>query len=249
MKAGIVAAVGMSVILAACGGGGDDRATAPSTPSPSAAGQYVGTVSGRQATVLVMDDGRFYTQYSAAGQPSLIAGVVAGTVSSSGGNLSNGIGTDYNLEGQGADSVTLSGTYAAKQSIKATVAYSNGANSDFSGNYDASYDTTPTQTAVIGTFRGNSATNIGASVAIDSVTLTADASGNISGNGTNCAFTGSIKPHAVGNVYDVNLNFGSGTGCAYPNTSASGVGVLSGNQIHAFVQTPSKAGVVFLGSK
>jgi hypothetical protein len=249
MKTGIISAMGMSVILAACGGGGGDGAPLPSTPSPSAAGQYVGTVNGRQATVLVMDDGRFYTQYSVAGQPNLIAGVVAGTVSSSSGNLSNGIGTDYNLEGQGANSVTLSGTYSAKQSIKAMVAYSNGAKSDFSGNYDVSYGTTPTQAAVTGTFRGNGATNIGAAVGIDNVTLTADASGNISGNGTNCSFTGSIKPHAAGNVYDINLNFGSGSGCAYPNTSASGVGVLSGNQIHAFVQTPSKASLLFLGSK
>jgi hypothetical protein len=83
----------------------------------------------------------------------------------------------------------------------------------------------------------------------NNVTLTADANGSISGSGTNCPFTGTIKPHATGNVYHVTLTFGASAGCAYPNTSASGVGVLSGNQIHAFLQTPSKAGVLFLGTK
>ncbi|SAL87393.1 hypothetical protein AWB74_08097 [Caballeronia arvi] len=250
-----VAISGVSVILAACGGGGDggggtsSNASAASSQSATAAGQYAGTVNGRQATVLVLDDGRFYTQYSVAGSPTLIAGVVAGTVTSSGGNLSNGSGTDYNLEGQGANQVTMSGTYSAKQLLKATVAYANGSRADFNGNYDSSYETAPTQTAVTGTFKGTSATNIGTRVGTDTVTLIADANGTVTGSGTNCSFTGSIKPHATGNVYDISLNFGSGSGCAYPNTSATGVGVMSSNQIHAFVQTPSKAGVIFLGTK
>jgi hypothetical protein len=253
MNTGIATAIaGISLMLAACGGGDSGSGSAAPTPSAAAAtGQYAGTVNGRQATVLVLDDGRFYTQYSVVGQPTLIAGVVAGTVSSSSGSLSNGTGIDYNLEGQGPNSVTLTGTYTVKQSMKATVAYSNGANSAFSGNYDTSYDTAPTQAAVMGTFSGKSATNMNilGGVATDSVTLTADAAGNIIGNSINCSFTGTIKPHVTGNVYDINLNFGSGTGCEYPNTSASGIGVLSGNQIHAFVQTPSKGDVLFIGSK
>jgi len=246
-----VAVMGCCVALSACGGGGGDNsnASAPAAPTPSAAGQYAGTVNGRQATVLILDDGRFYTQYSAVGSPTLISGVVAGTVTSSSGNLSNGAGTDYNLEGQGVTNVTLSGTYSAKESLKASVTYGNGAKSDFSGNYDSTYDTVPSQATVTATFKGTSATNIGTRVGTDSVTLTADSNGSITGNGTSCSFTGSIKPHATGYVYDISLNFGSGSGCAYPNTSATGVGVMSGNQIHAFVQTPSKAGIIFLGTK
>ncbi|MDR5785369.1 hypothetical protein P9281_02210 [Caballeronia sp. LP003] len=246
-----VAILGISAVLAACGGGGSSGSDAPaaSSQSATAAGQYAGTVNGRQATVLVLDDGRFYTQYSVTGSRTLIAGVVAGTVTSSAGNLSNGSGTDYNLEGQGANPIALSGTYSAKQALKATVAYANGAQSDFNGSYDSNYETVPTQTAVTGTFKGTSATDIGTRVGTDTVTLTADANGTIAGSGTNCSFTGSIKPHATGNVYDISLNFGSGSGCAYPNTSATGVGVMTGNQIHAFVQTPSKAGVIFLGTK
>ncbi|MGF6370907.1 hypothetical protein OKW40_003657 [Paraburkholderia sp. RAU6.4a] len=257
MRASIVAiAAGVSLILAACGGGGGDgggsSVAASATPNPApATGQYAGTINGRQATVLVMDDGRSYTKYSVAGQPTVIAGVVAGTVSSSSGNLS-GTGIDYNLEGQGANSVTVTGTYAAKQSMKATVAYPNGVESDFSGNYDSSYDAVPSQAAVTGTFSGQSATNLNilGGVSRANVTLTVDAAGNITGISPYCSFTGTIKPHATGNVYDITLTFGTGLECAFPvNTSASGIGVLSGNQILAFVQTPSKGDVMFVGSK
>ncbi|MDR5753801.1 MULTISPECIES: hypothetical protein [unclassified Caballeronia] len=121
--------------------------------------------------------------------------------------------------------------------------------SEFSRSYDTSYDTAPTLAAVTGTFKGTSATNIGANVALDNVTLTADAAGNITGTGTHCTFTGTIKPRAKGNVYDVGLTFGPGDGCAYPNASATGLGVMTGNVIHAFVQTPSKSGVLFVGTK
>ncbi|KND55766.1 hypothetical protein BVER_00546 [Candidatus Burkholderia verschuerenii] len=104
---------------------------------------------------------------------------------------------------------------------------------------------TPTQAAVTGTFRGVSLTNLGS----DSATLTADANGVITGSGTNCTFTGTIKPHATGNVYDVTAQFAASSGCAYPNTSASGIGLVSGNGIRALLQTPTNAGVLFIGSK
>jgi hypothetical protein len=239
-------AVAAAILLAACGGGGGDSAPAPApTPSPSAAGQYIGTVNNRQTTALVLDDGRFYTQYSVVGQPGVIAGVVAGTVASSDGKLSNGAGSDYNLEGQGVVPVTVSGTYVAKQSINATTTYSPTVQSTLNGSFDQTYNTTPTQAAVTGTFVGSSASP---GFLSDVATITADANGNITGQGTNCAFTGSIKPHASGNVYDVSLTFGAGS-CLFPNTTATGIGVLSGSVIHAFVQTPSKQGILFLGSK
>jgi hypothetical protein len=247
-----VAVTGLSMILAACGGGGGSNDSLPTTtPSVSAAGQYRGTANGRQALVVALDDGRFYTEYSSSSQSTLIAGVVAGNVNSASGTLSSGSGYDYNLEGQGVNAVTLSGSYTAKQSMKASVAYANGAKSDFSGTYDSSYDTTPTQAAVVGTFKGSSAINVnsGTRTAFDSITLTVDANGGITGNGTNCAFTGVIKPHASGNVYDISLTFGSGAGCAYPTTSASGVGVLTGSLMHAWLQTPAKAAVLFLGTR
>ncbi|MDR5751091.1 MULTISPECIES: hypothetical protein [unclassified Caballeronia] len=193
----------------------------------------------------MLDDGRVYSLYSVAGNSSIIAGGVIGTVTSSNGTLSNGSGYDYNLEGQGVNSVTLSGTYAAKASATTSIQYSNGSKVTFTGKYDASYDTTPTQATVTGTFKGESVTTYGTD---PSVTMTADANGAITGTGTGCSFTGSIKPHASGNVYDVTINFGTGA-CAYPNTSATGVAVTDGTAMRAELQTPSKAGVLFLGTK
>ncbi|KNH09138.1 Large exoprotein involved in heme utilization or adhesion [Candidatus Burkholderia brachyanthoides] len=133
MKTRMAGAVAwLSIILAACGGGGND-APATTTPGVSAAGQYQGTVNGRHATILILDDGRFYTEYSNPYQSTLIAGVAAGNATSGSGVLSGGSGNNYNLEGQGVSAVSLSGSFIAKQSIKASVAYANGAKSDFTG--------------------------------------------------------------------------------------------------------------------
>ncbi|KND59010.1 Large exoprotein involved in heme utilization or adhesion [Candidatus Burkholderia verschuerenii] len=118
--------IGAVIMLAACGGGGGDNGNSSTTPSATAAGQYTGTVNNRQAVVTVLDNGRFYTQYSVAGSSTSLGGVVAGTVSSNGGTIQSGSGFDYNLEGAGVQSVSISGTYAAKQSLNATVGYSNG---------------------------------------------------------------------------------------------------------------------------
>jgi hypothetical protein len=46
----------------------------------------------------------------------------------------------------------------------------------------------------------------------------------------------------------VTLNFGAGS-CAYPNTLATGVGLLNGSSVYVELQTPAKAGVLFLGTK
>lgn len=245
MRGAILTAAAAAVILTACGGGGGGSSSSTPAPTPSAAGLYTGTTdTNRQTSVLVLDDGRVYSLYAVAGNPNIIAGGVVGTSSSSNGSIS-GSGLDYNLEGQGVNAVNVSGTYTAKASIQAAISYSNGSKVNFTGKYDSSYDTTPTQATVTGTFKGTSATNLGTD---PNVSMTADANGSITGTGTGCAFTGSIKPHASGNVYDVTINFGAGS-CAYPNTAATGVALLSGTTMRAELQTPAKAGVLFVGTK
>ncbi|MDR5833628.1 hypothetical protein [Caballeronia sp. LZ034LL] len=244
-----IAAAAAAIILTACGGGGSDNG--PSTPvsTASAAGLYSGnTDSNRQASVLILDDGRLYSIYAVAGNTDFIAGGVIGAVASSNGKLSNGSGIDYNLEGQGSSAVTLSGAYSAKASLNTTILYANGAKTTFVGTYDPSYDTVPMQATVTGTFKGESVTSGGND---RNVTLTADATGSITGTGTSCSFTGSIKPHASGNVYDLTISFGGGN-CAYPNTTASGVAVMTGTTMRAELQTlqsPTKAGVLFVGAR
>jgi hypothetical protein len=243
----VTTAIAAAVILAACGGGGSNNST-PAVSAASAEGQYTGNTNTNQAVVAtVLDSGKYYAQYSAAGNPAVIAGVVVGTVSSTNGTLSGGGGTDYNLQGAGVTSATLSGTYTAKASINGTVTYSNGAKVTLSGSYDSTYDATPALATAQGNYAGTSVTALGSDVVI----LTADASGNITGKGTNCPFTGVIKPHARGNVYDISLTFSTSAGCAYPGTTATGIGLLSSSNkaIHAMLQTPSNAGILFVGTK
>lgn len=249
MKA-VISTLAAAAILAACGGGGGDggSSSSPAVNSASAEGQYTGNTNTNQAVVAtVLENGKYYAQYSVAGNPALIAGVIVGSVSSTNGVLSGGSGTDYNLQGAGITSATLSGTYTAKTSINGTVSYANGAKVTLAGNYDPTYDTAPTLAASQGNYAGTSVTALGSDVVI----LTADASGNITGKGTNCPFTGAITPHAKGNVYDITLNFSASSGCAYPSTTATGIGLLSSSNkvIHAMLQTPSNAGILFVGTK
>lgn len=237
-----------SLVLAACGGGGGGDSPAPTpTANTTAEGQYIGTTNANQTiTATVLDDGRYYAQYSVAGDPGTISGVVAGTVTSSNGTLTNGTGIDYSL-GRAASPVTLTGSYSAKQWLNGTITYSSGTSGTFKTIYDKSYDTTPSLATATGTYSGTSVVSTGQ----DSVMLTADSAGRITGHGTNCSFTGTIAPHAKGNVYDISLTFSSDAGCAYTSTTATGIGLInaSGKVIHAMLQTPTKEGVLFLGSK
>jgi hypothetical protein len=237
MKTRLVAA-GAAALIAGCGGGGGGNNSTPAAaPNPTAAGQYIGlTADNRALTTIVLDTGKVYSQYSVAGQPDVITGFVAGTVQSSSGTLSGGTGTDYNFEGQGTNPVTVTGTYSAKQSLDATVAYSTGAKTVAHQTYDTSYDQTPSLQAITGS---------------DAVTLTVDATGAITGQGAACRFTGSVQPHSAGNVYDIALTFSGDSGCQYPNTKATGIALLSGSQqvVHAMLETPSNAGILFIGSK
>ncbi|MDR3098716.1 MAG: hypothetical protein LBV73_16790 [Paraburkholderia sp.] len=248
MKTKLIAVAAAAVITGCGGGGGSSDTPAAAAPSPSAEGQYIGLTSdNRTITATVLDTGKVYVQYGVAGRPDVIAGVVAGNVTSSNGTLNNGTGIDYNLEGQGTNPVTITGTYSAKKSLDATVTYSNSAKTTANLTYDTSYDTTPTAAAVTGSYSGTSAVAAGT----DAVTLTVDGSGNVSGQGTACRFTGSLRPHASGNVYDIALTFSGDSGCAYPNTTASGIALLSSSQkvVHAMLHTPSNAGILFLGTK
>lgn len=245
MKAKWIAA-GAAAVLAGCGGGGGGSSDPAPAPSPTAAGQYIGfTADNRTTTATVLDTGKVYVQYSVAGQPAVIAGVVAGTVQSSGGTLT-GSGIDYNLEGQGTNAVTLSGSYVAKASLDSTVAYTNGNKSTAHLTYDTTYDIQPTLQAVTGTYSGSSTVELGS----DTVTITVDGAGAITGQGTNCRFTGALKPHSAGNVYDVSVAFSGDAGCAYPNVTATGIALVSsGGVLHAMLQTPSEAGILVLASR
>jgi hypothetical protein len=246
MKTRLIAA-GAAALITGCGGGGGGSSTPASTPvpTPTAAGQYTGATSdNRVVTTTILENGSVYVQYGGQGQPDIFAGTLIGTVQSSGGTLSGGTGTDFNLEGQGANAVTVSGTYTAGQSLDATITYGNGTKVTSHQTHDTYYDQTPTLQAIAGNYSGYARVPGNN----DASTFAIDATGRISGSSASgCAFTGTLTPRAVGYAYDVSVQFGAGA-CAYAGQTATGIAMIwSPKVIHAMVQTSSKAGIALLG--
>nr|WKF61843.1 hypothetical protein HUO10_006375 [Paraburkholderia busanensis] len=252
MKGLITAAAAASVLLAGCGGGGggdgDGKASA-STPvtTPTAAGEYNGVTSdNRVVDTIVLDTGAVYVQYGAVGQPNVYGGFVVGTTQSSAGALSGGSGIDYNLLGQGTNAVTVTGTYSAKQSLDAAVTYGNGTKITTHQTYQTNFEQTPSLPSIAGTYRGTMLLSQGG----DASTFTIDSAGKVTGSATSgCTFTGTVAPHAQGNVFDMSVQFGT-TACAYPGQTATGIVMLwSSTVVHAMLQTPSKVGVALIAKQ
>jgi hypothetical protein len=233
--------------LAGCGGGGGDSPT-PSTTA--AEGLYTGTTgTGRALTGLVLDDGTYYILYSPVGNPSLIAGVVQGNGASSASTFTSSNTRDFNLEGFGVLSGTVSASYTVKQSISGTVAYSGGGGSTtFSGTYDSLYEATPSLAALAGTFTGQVASSAGGENATVTVLSTGTFSGLSSGG---CSFTGTVAPRATGNVFNMSINFG-GAPCIFANQTLSGIAFFNASAKRLYAATPNAArtdGALFVGTK
>ncbi|MFM0287709.1 hypothetical protein [Paraburkholderia megapolitana] len=250
MKRLITAASAAAIVLTGCGGGGGgDGKGNNNTPAatPTAAGEYTGFTSDNRAVdTTVLDTGAVYVQYGGVGQPNAFAGFMVGTVQSSGGALSGGSGFDYNLEGQGTNAVTMTGTYAAKQTLDAAVAYSNGTKITTHQSYETNFDQTPSLQALAGNYSGYASGAASQAPA----TFAIDAAGRVTGSEANgCAFTGTVTPHARGNIFDMSVQFGA-TACTYAGQTATGIVMIwNPGVLHAMLQTPSKVGVLFLAKQ
>ena len=233
-------------LVAACGGGGGSGS---STAGPSVAqGLWVGsTTSNRTATALVLSDGSYYVLYSSIGNPAVIAGVVQGSSTAAAGVLSSGDAKDFNLEGAGVLTATLSGTYTPKQAISGTVSYAAGAPTTFSGTYDPSYETPPSLAAIAGTYSGSVAFSLGTQSAVVSVS----SSGGITGGANGCSINGSALPRADANAYNVSLTFGPAP-CFFAGQTFNGIGYFNATTKRLYAAAPNAArtdGVLFVGTK
>lgn len=234
------AAVLSLLVIAGCGGGGSDP--------PPAEGLFSGTTtSGRGVTGLVLDDGTYYVFYSPVGKPSEIAGVVQGNGTSAAGTFSSSNARDFNLEGAGVLSATVSASYAAKQSLNGTVSYGVGAPTSFSSTYDKAYEATPSLAALAaGTFFGEVASSAG----VENATVSVTSAGAISGSSqSGCAVTGSATPRARGNVFDISLTFG-GPPCVFGVQTLTGIAYFDSATKTLYAAAPNAArtdGVLFFG--
>lgn len=249
-------AIGVLAIsaLAACGGGGggDDGAgegSGGSVAAGTAEGLFTGTSGiGQSLTGLVLDNGNYWVLYSKQNDSSVIGGVIQGSSSSRDGSFTSSDGRDFNFEGLGINNMSISGTYAARQSIAGDINYGRGQPTSFTATYDARYTQPASLANVAGSYTGQSAT----AGEKEPASFTVSATGAVSGTGaTGCRFTGSVTPRGAVAVYDLSLSFLGGI-CEQGTATINGVAYLDadGKRLYAAALDASRSnGAVFVGVK
>ena len=239
------AVIGLTVLLAACGGGGGGSAQLPApAPIATAEGFWEGTSStGTSVALAVLENGETWGVYTLSG--SIIGALYGNTVSS--GTTLSGTGIDFNIPSRSVRPGSYTGTFVEKSSIR--VATSSG--STFSGAYGTSYDQPASMATLAGTFSGQGVS--GTSLA-QAVSVTISSSGAITVPGSlGCSATGSAKPRTSGrNIFDVTIAF-TGNTCALGN-GASATGIVYYNattrRVVVMAMNATKSdGFIYVGQK
>jgi hypothetical protein len=239
----------IALALTACGGGGGSSNSSP-VAATTAEGLWIGnTNTFRLVTGIVLDNGTYWVLYSSPNNPGMIAGAVQGSGTALNGSFSSANAKDFNLEGRGINDATVSASYKEKQSFNGSVTYSSVSPAvTFTSTYDPAYDRIPSLTAIAGTYFGTAAV-VGD---IETVTVDISAAGVITGLGiSGCQFTGTAKPHAKGNVFDITVTFGGGA-CLNGTSTVTGIGYFdlrSGQLYGAALNSGRTDGFIFVGMK
>jgi hypothetical protein len=242
-----IAAIGLTIFLAACGGDGDDSApVTPTTPLPAATaeGFWEGSAStGVEVALAVLENGETWGVYTSNGT---LVGALYGNTTSSGTTLT-GSGKDFNIPSRTVSSASYSGTFSSKSTIKVSTS----AGSSFSGSYNAAYDQPASLAALAGTFSG---WGVSGTSAVQGISATISSAGAITvPTSLGCAATGTAKPRASGkNVFDVTVTF-VGASCALGNgTSTQGIAYYDTASREVLVMSMNSAksdGFIFVGKK
>lgn len=188
------------------------------------------TSSGLDAAVAVFPDGTAWAAY--VGTATL--GFVVGNI--------NGAGTDFNLTSRTITKGTISTTATTKAQLSTRISAGNQAVT-FSGSYDASFEQTPSLTALAGTFKGAGPSS--------GTTVTVAANGAVTGNDAGCIFTGTATPRTDGNAFNLSITFGPAP-CALPGLSGSGIAIYNSAErslLSAVVNASHTAGAIFVATK
>ena len=241
------------LILVSCSGGGSDSPPTPTpTPAPassSAEGLWFGsTNTNRTAAGFVLDDGTYYVLYSVPANATVIAGMVQGNGTSHNGTFTSANARDFNLEGLGVLSATISGSYAERQSLSGSITYSVGGVTTFTSTFDPAYDTTPSLASLTGTYTGQA----GSSGVVQSATVTMASTGVFTGVAADgCSFTGTTTPRLRGNIFDVSITAG-GAPCSSAGSTIVGIAYFDvpNSRLYAAAPTGDRTNaVIFLGTK
>ena len=236
-----LAIIGLSALLAACGGGGSG------TPAPSvtAEGLWKGTAStGNSVTLAVLANGETWGLYTSSS--GVVAGALYGNTASSGTTLT-GSGKDFNIASRSVASISYTGTFVPRTSLQVTTS----AGSSFSGLYQTVYDQPASLAALTGRF-------LGAGVSANSPAQLADVEFSSSGAITvpaalGCSASGTATPSPSGKIiFDVALTF-TGSACALGNgATAKGIAYYDASTRRVLVMTLNDAksdGFIYLGQK
>lgn len=223
----------LSLVLASCGGGGGGGGSSSSPmPTVTPEGLWIGqtsTVPGSTArglTGLVFESGEFWFFYDgfSAGE-----GFVHGTCTITTSSCSTNAATDFNFQGLGIQTTSISSTYVAKTSLNGTITYATGGVT-FTTNYSNRYEIAPLLSAIAAVY--------------PSLTIAQD--GTFSGSlSSGCHYSGTLTPRSRGNAYTVNLTFGPAP-CNNAGATGSGVAFYndSSKELYLAALTPSNGAVL-----
>ena len=223
-----------------CGGGASPKAAptpVATTPAPTPApapspppitfyplkGTFNGTItSGRNFNGVVLADGSLYGVYTAAGNTSLVGGLLQGTATTNNDNTtvtSSNI-KDFNAEGLGVRDATLNARYEPSLSFSGTITYA------VANNAPLTFSTTTIEVdgaSAIATLAGSYSGSFAASPGGRSnFTMTVDAGGNITANTSGgCHISGQFSPLSLTSVFSMTLSFGAAP-CTSPTQVTSG---------------------------
>ncbi|NPC54317.1 hypothetical protein [Caenimonas soli] len=205
---------------------GDGGGGGPVNDPAASAGLWEGsTSSGRQTFGAVLSDGTYWFFYTLIGDFSRIAGLAQGTATSAGGTLTSTNGLDFSLEGMGATTANILGTFVPQTSLSGTIRYP-----DESVSFTTSFTTLPSATLsqIAGNYRGEAA--VVSAPTAESLSVTVNASGVIGGTTANgCNFAGTATPRTdVAAVFDITLTFSSRV-CALGITTVRGIAIYDTN--------------------
>lgn len=252
MQLRLVSILGIAIALTmgGCGSGSESNpAATPAATPTSAEGLWSGTTNtNRTIAGVILDDGTYYVLYSVTANPNLIAGVVQGNGTSSNGSFTSANARDFNLEGLGVLSATISGSYTARQALSGTITYGGAGSSTFTSTFSPAYDTTPSLAILAGTYTGQA----GSSAGVQSAALTIASNGVFSGvEASGCSFTGIATPRVHGNIFDHRVTFG-GAPCLFAGSTLVGIAYFDvpNSRLYAAAPTDNRTdGVIFSGTK
>jgi hypothetical protein len=216
-----LAAAACGTALIGCGPGlpieGEQTATTTRNEPASSAGLWQGSTStNRTAFAALLSDGKYWVVYSTVGNPNFIAGVIEGTATSVAGKFTSGDALDFNIEGLGITSATISGTYVPKSTLSGAIRYSSQNTTSFSANYLSAPAADLSQIA--GTYNGSST----AGGAVEATTVVVDAGGRFTGSTAGgCNFTGSAAARTDVGVFNASVTYGSG--CLHSGVTVTGI--------------------------